>query len=110
MSSAEELTGRFREHLRQAIFVFADEAVAPKDKAAEGEVQRLITEPTIRIEGKGKARITVANMLHIMLASNNEWMVPAGAYERRFGVQRVSDIHRQEEAWFAPIYNLVPRD
>src|SRR5262249_40396663 len=83
-STAEELTGRFNEHLRQCSFLFADEAYGPKDRAAEGELKRLITEDTIRVEGKGKARVTVPNRLHVMLASNNDWVIPAGAHERRF--------------------------
>jgi hypothetical protein len=106
-STVEELTGRFNEHLRQCIFMFADEAYGPKDKTAEGELQRKITEPTLRVEGKGKARITVPNYLHVVMASNNDWVIPAGAHERRFAVKRVSDIHRQDKAWFDPLYKQL---
>ena len=44
----------------------------------------MITEPTLAIERKGQDTETVPNMLHILMASNNQWIVPAGLDERRF--------------------------
>jgi len=72
LSSPEHLTGRFNAHLRQCCFLFADEAYAPRDKSAEGTLKRLITEPTLTIEQKGRDPIEVPNLLHAMMASNNE--------------------------------------
>ena len=85
-------------------FLFADEAYGPKDKSAEGQLKRLVTEDTLRIEPKGRESFEVPNRLHVMIASNNDWVVPAGAHERRWVVQRVSEIHRQEDEWFKPLY------
>src|SRR6516162_6862246 len=107
LSSPEHLTGRFNAHLRQCCFLFADEAYAPRDKSAEGTLKRLITEPTITIEQKGRDPIEVPNLLHVMMASNNDWVVPAGAHERRFMVQKVSEAHRQDPAWFGPLYKQM---
>jgi hypothetical protein len=107
LSSPEHLTGRFNAHLRQCCFLFADEAYGPKDKSAEGTLKRLITEDTLIIEQKGRDPIEVPNLLHAMMASNNEWVVPAGAHERRFMVQRVSEAHRQDPAWFKPLYKQM---
>src|SRR6516165_2661509 len=107
LSSPEHLTGRFNAHLRQCTFLFADEAYGPKDKSAESSLQRLISEDTLTIEQKGRDPIEVPNLLHVMMASNNEWVIPAGAHERRFMVQRVSEVHRQDPAWFAPLYNQM---
>jgi len=104
LSSPEHLTGRFNAHLRQCSLLFGDECYGPKDKSAEGTLKRLITEETLTIEPKGRDVIEEPNRLHVMLASNNEWAIPAGAHERRFAVQRVSDTHRQDPAWFGPIY------
>jgi hypothetical protein len=39
-------------HLRQISFLFGDECYAPDDKGAEGQLKRLITEPTLQIEPK----------------------------------------------------------
>jgi len=107
LSSPEHLTGRFNAHLRQCTFLFADEAYGPKDKSAEGTLKRLITEDTLTIEQKGRDPIEVPNLLHVMMASNNEWVVPAGAHERRFMVQKVSEAHRQDPAWFKPLYKQM---
>ena len=107
LSSPEHLTGRFNAHLRQCSFLFADEAYAPRDKSAEGTLKRLITEPTITIEQKGRDPIEVPNLLHVMMASNNDWVVPAGAHERRFMAQKVSEAHRQDPAWFGPLYKQM---
>jgi hypothetical protein len=104
ISSPAHLTGRFNAHLRQISFLFGDECYAPEDKGAEGELKRLITEPTLQIEPKGRDPVEEPNRLHVMLASNADWVVPAGAFERRYMVQRVADTHRQDRNWFGPIY------
>src|SRR5262245_34894149 len=107
LSSPEHLTGRFNVHLRVCVFLFADEAYGPKDKSAEGVLKRIITEDTLIIEQKGRDPIEVPNLLHVMMASNNEWVVPAGAHERRFMVQKVSEANRQDPAWFGPLYKQM---
>jgi hypothetical protein len=104
LSSPEHLTGRFNAHHRQCCFLFGDECYGPKDKTAEGTLKRLITEPTLQIEPKRRDVVEEPNRLHVMLASNNEWVVPAGAHERRYAVQEVADTHRQDPNWFEPIY------
>src|SRR5262249_19771379 len=104
ISSPVHLTGRFNAHLRQVSFLFADEAYAPGDKSAEGTLKRLITEPTLDIEPKGRDVMTEPNRLHAMFASNEDWVVPAGAFERRYVVQEVANTYRQDTAWFGPIY------
>jgi hypothetical protein len=63
ISSADQLIGKFNSHLHDASFLFADEAYWPGQIAAEGNLKRLITEPTLRIEGKGRDSIEVPNYL-----------------------------------------------
>jgi hypothetical protein len=70
-------------------------------------LKRLITEPTLSIECKGRDVIEEPNRLHVMLASNNDWVIPAGAHERRFVVQEVADTHRQDANWFGPVYKQL---
>jgi hypothetical protein len=104
ISSAEHLAGRFNAHLRDACLLFADEAYWPGDKGAEGSLKRLVTEPDLFIEGKGRDGVTVPNMLHVMMASNEDWVVPAGEDERRYAIFEVSDRYKQDETWFRPLY------
>ena len=103
ISTAEHLAGRFNSHLRDACLLFADEAYWPGDKGAEGSLKRLVTEPDLFIEGKGKDAVTVPNRLHVLMASNDDWVVPAGEDERRYAVFAVSDCHKQDEKWFGPL-------
>jgi hypothetical protein len=42
----------------------------------------------------------MANMTHILMASNSAWVVPATTDERRFCVMDVSDIHLQDDEYF----------
>jgi hypothetical protein len=107
ISSAEDLHGKFNDHLRQCCFLFGDECYAPQDRRAEGQVKRMITESTLMIEPKGRGKFRVPNLLHVMLASNHEWVVPAGAHERRYVVERVAETHRQDPEWFGPIYKQM---
>jgi hypothetical protein len=104
ISNVDHLAGRFNAHLRDTCLLFADEAYWPGDKRAEGTFKRLITEPDLLIEAKGRDPVTARNMLHIIMASNEDWIVPAGEQERRFAVFDVSDRQMQREAWFAPLY------
>jgi Family of unknown function (DUF5906)/RepB DNA-primase from phage plasmid len=107
ISSAEHLAGRFNSHMRNCCFLFADEAYGPKDKSAEGTLKRLITEPTLFIEAKGRDPVTVPNRLHVMMASNEDWVIPAGTHERRFAVFEVSDKYMQQASWFSPLYRQL---
>jgi hypothetical protein len=93
--------------LRDACFLFADEAYWPGDKRAEGALQRLITEPQLFIEAKGRDGTSVPNMLHVLMASNEDWIVPAGEHERRFAVFEVSERYLQDEKWFDPLYQQL---
>jgi hypothetical protein len=107
ISSPVHMTGRFNAHMRQCSFLFADEAYAPGDKSAEGQLKRLITEPTLQIEPKGRDPVEEPNRLHAMFASNEDWVVPAGAFERRYVVQEVANTYRQDKTWFGPIYEQL---
>jgi hypothetical protein len=107
ISSVEHLAGRFNAHLRDVCLLFADEAYWPGDKYDEGTLKRLITEPTLFIEAKGRDGVTVPNMLHVIMASNSDWVVPASEHERRYAVFQVSEVRRQDEAWFTPLFEQM---
>jgi hypothetical protein len=107
ISFADHLAGRFNAHLRDVCFLFADEAYWPGDKGAEGTLKRLITEPTLFIEAKGRDGITVPNMLHVLMASNEDWVVPAGEHEHRYAIFQVSESKRQDPSWFKPLYGQM---
>lgn len=103
VTSPAQLTGRFNAHMQDCCLLFADEAIAPGDKAAESVLKALITEPELIIEGKGVNAIQARNRLHIVMVSNEEWVVPAGHDERRFAVFRASDARRGDHDYFAAL-------
>jgi hypothetical protein len=84
--SSEHLTGRFNSHLQDLVFLFADEAIKPYDKIGEAKLKAFITERMLTLEGKGRDAITCPNYLHILMASNEQWVVPAAMDARRFFV------------------------
>lgn len=98
--SSKHLTGDFNLHLRDCCLMFADEAIAPGDKAAESRLKGLVTEPQLLIEGKGENAVMSPNYLHIVMASNEKWVVPAGDDERRFAVFDVSGARQGDQAYW----------
>jgi len=57
----------------------------------------------LTIEGKGQDQYFVRNHIHLMMASNNEWVVPASFEERRFLILDVNDKHQQDHDYFSAI-------
>jgi hypothetical protein len=93
----------FNAHLRDCSVLFADEAFWVGDVKREAVLKALITEETIMIEAKGVDAQPMRNVIHLLMASNEDWVIPAGAHERRFFVLDVGDAHRQDRAYFGAI-------
>jgi Family of unknown function (DUF5906) len=102
---AKHLTGHFNAHLQHCSVLFADEAFFAGDRSHESILKALITEETLLIEPKGLDAFPVRNCVHLMMSSNNDWVVPAGADARRYFVLNVSDDHIQDHEYFAAITN-----
>jgi hypothetical protein len=92
--------GRFNGHLRDLILLFVDEAFFAGDKRHEGVLKALITEIEFPLEGKYQTTVMVKSFLHIMMASNADWAVPASFKERRFAVSDVADTHVMDFGYF----------
>ena len=107
ISSSALLTGRFSAHLEKCAAIFADEAFHAGDKQAESQLKRIITEPTIIIEGKGKDAFQAPNRLKIAMASNEDWVAPVGARERRFAIGDVSHARIDDKPYFTALYNEI---
>lgn len=111
ISSPEHLVGRFNSHLQNCICLFADEAFWAGDKAGEAKLKQLVTEPTIAYEGKGRDAVMGKNHVHIMMAANGDWVVPAGLDgERRFAVFQVNSKRRGDKPFFSAINKQMYHD
>ena len=107
LTQPKHLVGNFNAHLRTAVFVFADECLWAGDKAAESALKGLITEPTLAIEPKGRDVTTAPNRIKLVMASNNAFVVPAGADERRYCVIDVSADRAQDHAYFGTLNDWI---
>lgn len=105
LDSTHRLTGNFNAHLHEAIVVFADEAVWAGGHAGLGALNRMITEKTLTIERKGIDVLSVPNLLHMIVASNADWVVPAAFDNRRFAVTDVSDAQKNNSKYFDAIWH-----
>ncbi len=100
---AKHLVGHFNGHLRNCIVLLADEAFFAGDKKHESVLKALITEQELVIENKGLDVDNSPNLIHLFMASNDKWVVPAGLSERRFFVLDVGDERKQDIDYFKGI-------
>ncbi len=104
VTNSKHLVGHFNSHLKDCLLLFLDEAFWAGDKSVEGILKGLITEPLVTIEPKGKDAFQIKNHLSFIMASNNDWVVPAGLEERRFFVLDVSDRRIGDRAYFNELF------
>lgn len=102
-AGADALTGRFNAHLEDCVLLFVDEGFWAGDQKGEGRLKQLITEPSLAIERKFHDQRMAPNHLHVMIASNSDWVVPASSEERRFAVFNANDSRRTDQDFFAKL-------
>lgn len=105
LANSSHLTGKFNKHLQDKLVVFADEAICKDDKQSESIIKMLITENNIVIEPKGVDSFTVKNYCRLIIASNNDWIVPAGVDERRFVAIEVGNEFKQNHQYFHQVHD-----
>ncbi len=107
ITNSRHLVGNFNSHLRHALVVFVDEGYWAGDKSAEGVLKGLITEPSVAIEMKGRDVFMAPNRITVFMASNNAFVVPAGADERRYFVVDVPPSRAQDHAYFGKLNEWI---
>lgn len=103
VSSPSHVVGNFNSHLRDCCVLFADEAFYAGDKKHRSTLKALITEDTLVIEGKGVDAEIARNHVHLIMASNDDWVVGAEKGDRRFFVLDVIDKHKDDGVYFGAI-------
>lgn len=104
-TNMERLTGKFNNHLKDKLLVHANEATWGGNKSAEGTLKAMITDSFRAVEPKGKDIITVRNCSRLIISSNEEWPVACGPDDRRFVFLDVSEVHKQDHAYFKAVYD-----
>jgi len=110
ISHSRHFTGHFNRHLWDCICLFVDEALYAGDRREIGNLKRMITEPTLHIEAKFKDAVIVPNMLHIIVASNEPWVIPAEEDERRFFVLNIKNDRVGDRPYFGAIMKQMETD
>ena len=99
-SQPKHVTGNFNSHMKSLLLLFADEAVWGGDVATRGALLGRITEDLLAVEPKGIDAYQIKNHIRFIMASNNDWVVPADHDDRRFCVLEVSDHRHGDFEWF----------
>lgn len=100
VSNPKYLVGSFNAHLRDCVVLFGDEAFYAGDKKHESVLKTLVTEDMITIEAKGVDVEAAPNCVHLIMASNEDWVVPVGFDDRRFFVLDVNDSRQGDRDYF----------
>ena len=90
------VVGQFNGHFKDKVLVYVDEVPWSRNRAAEGILKNMVTEPRLNIEEKFFGKYQVQNNVNFIFASNSEWVSPAGIDERRFCVLDADNPHAQE--------------
>lgn len=107
VTSAERLTGRFNANQTNALLVFADEVMWGGNRAGAGVLKALVTERFIEMERKGIDAEMGVNMVRLVAASNEDWVVPAGPESRRWFVLKASPHRIGDVEYFDKLYDFL---
>lgn len=101
--NSKHLVGSFNGHLRNCLLLFADEAFWAGDKQGESVLKGMLTEPALMIEQKGIDASPWRNRLHVIMAANADWVIPASHDERRYAMFDADDSRIGNRAYFQKI-------
>lgn len=103
----ELLTQKFNAHFETALFAHVEEAFWAGSKQDKGALQALITSETTTLERKGIDPITISSFVRLFMTTNEEWVVPASADERRYAVFNVSNARIGDRDYFDAFYRDI---
>jgi len=107
VTSQGSITGRFNAALSRKVIVFADEAVWAGSKQDAGNLKRLVTEETLMIERKYHDPTSEPNCVHLIMATNEDWVWPVMFRERRGFILDVKEVEglNDSPAYFNALYD-----
>jgi hypothetical protein len=94
------LLGNFNAHMMDAMFVFADEITWGGNTKSSGKLKGMVTEKYLIGERKGVDAVTYRSMVRIMIASNSDWVIPAGTNSRRWFIIDVPPEKASDKEYF----------
>ena len=100
IADLSRLLSKFNAHLETRCLVAINELQFSDNKEAASKFKSIVTDPYLTVERKHGGVYTVPNILHILAASNAEWVVPAGHRARRWFVLDVDQGWVGDHAYF----------
>lgn len=105
ISSSEQFYGRFAgELLSGRVLCFLDEATWGGDKRDMGTLKDRVTGDYLLVDRKNISQVMERSMLHLMIASNEDWPIGIDGDDRRFTVFNVKNPRANDPSYFGPIY------
>jgi hypothetical protein len=107
----ETVLGNFNSQLEGKFLTFLDECVWGGNKKEVGKLKTFITEKTRQINKKNIPKYTVNCVANTIIASNEDWVIPAGKGARRYFILDLNDKYcgnKSDEAkeYFEKIINI----
>lgn len=103
VTQESQLMGRFNGHFADSTLIFADEMVWGGDKKHRGTLYGMVTERHLMVERKNFDAVPMRNLNRMIIASNNDWIVPTGLDGRRWFVLDVSNQKKGDTRYFQKI-------
>ncbi|QDH84291.1 putative primase/polymerase [Achromobacter phage vB_AxyS_19-32_Axy16] len=100
----DHVIGNFNGNLKSCSFLFLDEALWAGSKQAERKFKNILTEPIITTTDKGFQPLKTRNCLHVMMASNEDWVAPVSKDERRFAIFDVRPVYQRDSGFWRTFY------
>jgi len=103
ISDPKHLVGSFNAHLRDCVILFSDEAFYAKDRQHASILKNLISADVLTVEAKYVNAGPAKNCIHLIMASDQDHIIPAGVKERRFFVLETSRARQDDRPYFAEL-------
>ena len=99
---------RFNAKPARSVFLVLNEATFGGNKTTTGAMKMLVTDPEINTEEKNERAIMVSNCVHMVIFSNNDWVVPVTLGDRRFLVLELPSGHLENKAvYFSRLHGCI---
>lgn len=100
VQNQEQMLGKFNAHQEKCLLLHVEEGYWAGNRGADGALKFLITSNRVPIEPKGLNVFYVDSYLRLAMSSNEDWVVPASADERRYFVLDVDSSIKDNHAYF----------
>jgi len=100
ISSSDQFYGSF---LSGRVLVYLDEATYGGDKRDMGTLKDRVTGDYLVVNRKHISQVQEPSMLHLIVASNEDWPIGIDGDDRRITVFRVANDHANDPSYFRPL-------